>query len=1023
MKTLNLDFDKKNEKEVIKNPFPGLRPFKYEESHLYFGRENQIDEVLDKLAKNRFVSIIGTSGIGKSSFIYCGIFPVLYGDYPTDTSSKWEIFTMRPGVSPIKNLAKALVHNELIDFADSEKNSLSENIEYALLTKDSNGLVDSIKSKYQQYPRNYLIFIDQFEEIFRFKDIDTHSHEETLAFIKLIANAVYQAEVPIYVALTMRSDFVGDCSQYPYLTKLVNDSQFLIPQMTRNEKREAIMGPVKVMNGNIDEALTQKILNDIGDSTDQLPIMQHALMRTWDYWQRTTSGKDAISITDYEAIGGMSQALSIHANEAYNELDERQKKICEKLFRTITEKSSEGRGVRRPTKLKEIASIADASIEEVVLVIDHFRSPERTLLMPPFNVHLDGETVIDISHESLMRIWVTLNKWVEEEAESSKSYLRLAENAEKHQQGKNSLLRSPDLQIALNWREEEKPTLLWGLRYHPAYERTMLYLDFSQKEFEREQKNKEKQQKRRIFLTRLIAGIFGLGGIVAVLLLLLAEEQRQLAEAQTKEANSQKKRAEAESLEAKKQKKIAEEQGEEAAKQSRIAQLESQRAKVQAELAEEQRRIALSKEEEAQRQANIARKSAELARIQGQIAKEQSEKAKIAESEAYRGRLLSTARSMAVKSLQQPDSVRKALMAQQAYNFHSRNGGYEKDHDIYDGLYYALKSIKGNFNMYNVHVSNVRSFASNPSSNYMYSAGSDGKVIRWDPKLDQAVPEIIINNPGKIHRAVVISPNNKYLAYAGDYSFINVYELDNLNKKPKILRTSAFQIWHLAFTNDNKLISVGKDNKVLEWDEGTPKEMMNSTIKINTLATNPINGAIVIGRDDGSVVQIDRQTKAQQVIYQSPNRTGIWAIKFSLDGKSLVMGGDDGTLTLINQENQGGIPLTKHKARVDNIAFNSSGNLLATASTDKTVKLWNLEKSAESPIVLRDHNDWVSSVAFSPDNEKLFVGCRDFMVRAWPTRTSKLAEMLCKEIKRNMSEEEWNTFVGKDIPYENTCDK
>ncbi|MCU0438917.1 MAG: High-affnity carbon uptake protein Hat/HatR [Raineya sp.] len=1023
MKTLNLDFDKKSEKEVIKNPFPGLRPFKYEESHLYFGRENQIDEVLDKLVQNRFVSIIGTSGIGKSSFIYCGIFPVLYGDYPTDTSSKWEIFTMRPGVSPIKNLAKALVHNELINFEDSEKNSLSENIEYALLTKDSNGLIDSIRSKYQQFPRNYLIFIDQFEEIFRFKDIDTHSHEETLAFIKLIANAVYQSEVPIYVALTMRSDFVGDCSQYPYLTKLVNDSQFLIPQMTRNEKREAIMGPVKVMNGTIDEALTQKILNDIGDSTDQLPIMQHALMRTWDYWQRTTSGKDAISITDYEAIGGMSQALSIHANEAYNELDEKQKRICEKLFRTITEKSTEGRGVRRPTKLKEIASIADASNEEVIEVINHFRSPERTLLMPPFNVNLDGETVIDISHESLMRIWVTLNKWVEEEAESSKSYLRLAENAEKHQQGKNSLLRSPDLQIALNWREEEKPTLLWGLRYHPAYERTMLYLDFSQKEFEREQKNKEKQQKRRIFLTRLIAGIFGLGGIVAVLLLLLAEEQRQLAEKKTIEAEQQ-------SKEALKQKKLAEDQAKEAekqrknaAEQSKLAQLESERAKEQAALAEAQRRIALTKEEEAKKQADIARSNARLAELQGQIAKEKGELAMKAEAEAKRQQRLSIARSMAVKSLQEPDSVRKALMAQQAYNFHSRNGGYEKDYDIYDGLYYALKSIKGEFNRYNVHSANVRSFVSNPNNNYMYSAGSDGKIVRWDPRLDNVIPQVVISSD-KVHRAVAISPDNKYLAYAGDYSFINLYELNNLNGKPRILKTNTYQIWYLAFTNDDKLISVGKDNKVLEWDGAVSKEIMTSNSKINDVTVNPINGLIAIGKSDGTVVQIDRATKTQQIIYQHPTKIATSAIEFSPDGRWLVVGSEDGTLALINQQTQNIETLTKHRAQVNNIAFNpKNSNMLATGSWDGTVKIWNLSLLKESPIVLRDHYDWVWSIAFSPDGEKIFAGCKDLMVRAWPTRASKLAEMLCKEIKRNMTETEWSTFVGKDIPYENTCDK
>lgn len=93
----------------VDNPFPGLRPFKIDESHLFFGREGQSDEVLLKLSKNRFVGVIGPSGSGKSSFIYCGVLPILYGGFLTDASPNWEVVVSRPGANPVDNLAESLL--------------------------------------------------------------------------------------------------------------------------------------------------------------------------------------------------------------------------------------------------------------------------------------------------------------------------------------------------------------------------------------------------------------------------------------------------------------------------------------------------------------------------------------------------------------------------------------------------------------------------------------------------------------------------------------------------------------------------------------------------------------------------------------------------------------------------------------------------------------------------------------------------------------------------------------------------
>ncbi|MCE2997952.1 MAG: hypothetical protein LW863_20305 [Flammeovirgaceae bacterium] len=519
------------------NPFPGLRPFKIEESHLFFGREGQSDEVLLKLSKSRFVGVIGPSGSGKSSFIYCGVLPILYGGFLTDASPNWEVIVTRPGSGPIDNLAESLLKTAKdYNLADTEDKKIKRTIVSTLLRSSSLGLVEAIQQSRRSADVNYLVLVDQFEELFRFKDsTDPNSVNESLAFINLLMEAVNYEDSPIYVAITMRSDFIGDCAQFPELTRKINDSHYLIPQMTREQKRRAIEGPVAVGNANIAPRLVQQLLNDLGDNPDQLPILQHALMRTWSYWSRYKDYEgELVDLKHYEAIGTMSEALSMHANEAFDELDEDQQRICEIMFKAITEKRGENFGIRRPTRLNEIASIADVSENDVIAVIEKFREPGRSLLTPSHGTPLHSRSMIDISHESLMRIWVRLKNWVDDEADAVQMYLRLAEAAAMYQVGKAGLWRPPDLQLALNWQAKHKPTLVWGQRYNPAFERTIIFLEYSKKEFETEQRIKELEQKRKLERARTTAIVFGVLMVIALLFLVFAFVQQ--AEAKRQEA-------------------------------------------------------------------------------------------------------------------------------------------------------------------------------------------------------------------------------------------------------------------------------------------------------------------------------------------------------------------------------------------------------------------------------------------------------------------------------------------------------
>ena len=97
-------------KAVQRNPFPGLRPFREEEEYLFFGRESQVDSMVNKLANTRFLTVVGTSGSGKSSLVNCGLRPALHGGLMAHAGTAWRMAQFRPGSNPLRAMANAVAH-------------------------------------------------------------------------------------------------------------------------------------------------------------------------------------------------------------------------------------------------------------------------------------------------------------------------------------------------------------------------------------------------------------------------------------------------------------------------------------------------------------------------------------------------------------------------------------------------------------------------------------------------------------------------------------------------------------------------------------------------------------------------------------------------------------------------------------------------------------------------------------------------------------------------------------------------
>ena len=496
------------ERVRTENPFPGLRPFSDDEGVLFFGREDQVDVMVNKLASTRFLVVLGASGSGKSSLVNCGLRPALYRGLMSG-ALPWRIVQFRPGSAPVNAMAKALASDRVLFPAAELEGLTTDELLETTLRLSRLGLVDVFEQPHVQTGSGLLVVVDQFEELFRYRRAPSaaaphHSGPdlEAKAFVNLLLEAAKQRALPIYVVLTLRSDFLGDCAQFRGLPEAINQGEFLVPRLSREERRAAIRGPIALAGAEVSEVLLTRLVNDAGEDPDQLSILQHALHRTWDAWEER-GAKGPISLEHYEAIGTMADALDQHAEEAFGDLAAgRQQTVCEKLFKALTDKSTDARGVRRPARLDELCVICGADEAELSAVIDVFRDPRRAFLMPPDGELLSAGSVIDISHESLMRVWKRLRRWTDEEAASAEMYRKLQSDALLHEQGKRSLWRDPELRAALNWRANNRPTEAWASRYVTGFESAMTFLN------ESAAAERRKQVTRRLKIWGTVAAAF-----------------------------------------------------------------------------------------------------------------------------------------------------------------------------------------------------------------------------------------------------------------------------------------------------------------------------------------------------------------------------------------------------------------------------------------------------------------------------------------------------------------------------------
>jgi hypothetical protein len=476
-------------------PYVGLRPFTEAEALLFFGRDAHVRDLLSKLERRqRFLAVLGASGSGKSSLVRAGLIPALHRGalHPpesravpqaggaTDAAAaeipRWNVCIFNPGDAPLANLAEALTRDpRWIDSADLEdaRAALAASLSISPLS-----LADMYRSKAALFTGEaMLLVVDQFEEIFRYRQ---RNPNEVDRFVKLLLRSASD-DLPIYVVITMRSDFLGSAVAVHGLAEAINSGIYLTPRLGPEQIRSVITAPLVLVGGSVDPVLATRLLNTLGGD-DELPVLQHALLRMWDCARR--AGRKTIETSDFLAVCAppsssddgaelkadepeLSQAINNHASDIYEALAPQQRRAARQCFLALAERS-DGRGVRRTQTMHELKALVGTDLGGAVeAVVEAYRAQGVGFLLPAPPKVLGDDEMIDISHESLIRRWQRYQRWLEEEDLDVTEMKEWLQRARRQADG-GGWLDSNDCGRAVNWRarvNQWSHASLWATRY------------------------------------------------------------------------------------------------------------------------------------------------------------------------------------------------------------------------------------------------------------------------------------------------------------------------------------------------------------------------------------------------------------------------------------------------------------------------------------------------------------------------------------------------------------------------------
>ncbi|MEA5551842.1 CHAT domain-containing protein [Anabaena cylindrica UHCC 0172] len=961
-------------------PFLGLYPFREKNREFFFGREQLISQLQEKLTEHNFLAVLGASGSGKSSVVLAGLIPLLQEKQPGLVMAY-----MTPSNQPIEKLQITLSQ-----------------------VKDQSSI----------------LVIDQFEELF------TLCTDESMrvAFIQQLLKLTQHQKVVI----TMRADFWGECAPYRQLKELMETRQKLIGPMDTSELRKAMEMQAAQVGLRFEVGLSNTILDDVQGEPGAMPLLQHALLEMW----KRRHGR-WLRAEEYAAIGGVRKAIAQTADDVYHTLSLPEQEQVKNIFIRLTrldENALQGenhRDTRRRVGLDELVP-AGGDLTLIKELVNRLAGEGARLVV----TSVDGSTnreEVEVAHEALIRHWPRLLNWLDE----NRTNLQLRETIrqaalewEQEQKDENYLVhrggRLEDAQVLskqagfLNQLEADYVNACVELR-------------------QRQEKEQEARRRREVRTAWGIAGSAVVALIVSTGLGLWALREKQTAEISQAEVNSQyslsllednqdldalvevikagnilKAKNKTQPVVMKALQKVVYGVRErnvfkhENAVKSVIFSLDGKTLisagddktfklwdlngnVLQTFSGHEDGITSVVFSPQGNTLASVGKdKTVKLWDLKGNLLLTLSEDKHQIETVVFSpdGEILASVgkdktvklwdlKGKLLKTLSWPnDQVKMVVFSPKGHNLATvSNKNIVKLWDLRGNL---LQTFSGDEMVTNVVFS--------PDGQTLATA-SEGKTVKlWDLKGKQL--RTFKGHEDKV-TTIIFSPDGQTLATGSEDTTIKLWDVKTAKKLQSFNRHQAL-IKNVIFSPKGDILaSVSDDKTVKLWDlQGNELQTLkDQEFGFSSVVFSPDSQYLASASDDKTVKLWDLKGKQLQIL--KGHQQGIRSVVFSPDGETLATASDDKTIKLWDLNGQELQTLKGHQQAVRSVVFSPDGQRLATASNDKTVKIWDLNNGKVLQ-TLTGHQNKVTSVVFSPDGQRLASASDDKTVKLWDLKGNLL---------------------------------
>ena len=923
----------------------GLRPFHTNDAAWFFGRGREAAVLTQKLRNAAFTAVVGPSGSGKSSIVRAGVVPLLQRD-------GWREIVTKPGSSPLERLARALA-----SAAPADRLSEARRFRFdSALRASAFGLADIAETVEVDTPR-LLLVVDQFEELFRYGgeakgSVKAGMREESRAFIELLLAATRRKHARLHVCVTMRSDFFGACSAYEGLAEAVSASQFLVPLPGREQLEEAIREPVQKADALIEEALVQRLLVDVEEETDQLPLLQHTLRRLWEL---ANGDPRTMREADYMTVGRIAGSIDRKAEavrDALGNANFSDLKTLELVMKALTDLDVRDRATRRPQQQSELTALlldrgfadwraAEASLERVLAAL---KAEDTSFVQLG-----DGDDPeIDIGHEALIRSWKRLagpqrdfvEGWLREErndGEKWREYVRRADEGPRLSARERKWARRHSLGEA------------WSRRYG----------------------NRWPDVKRLIRRSFWLSATWKSASVIGLLLLtyvLIAQSQSTVTayrEAVTA-YNEALQSARLNSLALADRARVAAREGD-----ARLAALLARAALPVNLSAEDPRYVAdaeISLADAMSRPMEILRTFVQSDGKENVFFSADGTRMVSVSGDTLHLRNAVTGEPIG-KSLEgHTHDVNSAAFSPDGKRVVSASD--DETVRVWDAATGKPigEPLRG-------HSDAVNAVAFSPDGKRIVSASDDKTLRLWDPDTGRPIGQPLRGHTDAVN-AVAFSADGKRIVSASDDKTLRLWDPKTGRPVGQPLRgnTGTGRLIRVVFSPDGKhILSESANDTLLMWDAATGRQ---------------VGGPLRRYRDRGLGPDASPDSGRASTSYSSP----CLCAAFSPDGRLVVSASEGRSLRLWDAATGEpiGEPLQGHTGRVVSVAFSSDGTRIVSASSDDTLRLWDAATGKSMGAPLQGHTDSVTSAVFLPDGTHIVSVSQDKTLRLWEAATTML---------------------------------